>query len=106
METLPEKDQKELMKVIKKIAENPYTGKSFTAVEIKAWSNEVCKCGKSLLMFLETDDNEVHFSCRKGVCDEAFWCTKAELIKGRKKYVKDALSDGKKLEYRDIEFIE
>ncbi|HLC79714.1 MAG TPA: hypothetical protein VJG83_04830 [archaeon] len=106
METLPEKDQKELIKAMEKLSENPYVGKPFNAVEIKAWENEKCKCSQPFLMLLELDDNEVHVSCRRRECDESFWCTKGELINGRTQYVKDAKSDGKYLEYKDIEFVE
>lgn len=106
MEALPEKDQKELMNAMEKLAENPSAGKPFKAAEIKAWDNEKCKCGQPLLMLLELDDNEVHFFCKKGTCDESFWCTKNELVRGRKKYVKDAQAAGEKLEYKDIEFLE
>ncbi|MFH1587255.1 MAG: hypothetical protein ABID38_05335 [Candidatus Diapherotrites archaeon] len=106
MEKLPEKDQKELMKGIKKLSENPYAGKPFNGIEIRAWENEKCECEEPFRMVLELDDKEVHFSCRKGACDESFWCTKNELIKGRKKYVKDAQNVGESLKYRDIEFVE
>ncbi len=106
MEGLPEKDQKKLMKVMEKIAEAPYVGKPFNAVEIKPWENETCKCGEPFLILLEIVDNEVHFRCRNDKCDDGFWCTKNELIKGRKNYVKDAKSDGKQIAYRDIEIAE
>lgn len=67
MESLPEKDQKKLIKAMEEIAEDPCAGKPFNAVEIKAWANEKCKCGQPFLVLLELDDNEVHFTCRKGV---------------------------------------
>jgi len=105
METLPEKDQKKLLDAMEKIADNPYSGKPFNAVEIGAWENEKCKCGQPFLMLLEQDGKEVHFACRGGKCDTAFWCTRAELIKGRKKFVKDANAAGKDLEYCGIEFV-
>ena len=106
MSTLPEKDQKKLMKAMEKLAKNPLAGKPFNAVEIRAWNNEKCTCGQPFFMLLEQDDNEVHFSCRTGTCDESFWCPKGELAKGRKKYVKDAQAAGKKLEYKEIELVE
>ncbi len=106
MAGLPEKDQKELMKAMEKIGENPYYGKPFNGVEIKPWDNEKCKCGKPFFMVLELDDGEVHFSCRRGFCDESFWCAKDELIKGRKKYVESAQKAGESPEYKDIEFVE
>jgi hypothetical protein len=106
MEALPKQDQKGLMKAMEKLAEDPFAGKPLNAVEIKSWDNEKCKCGQPFLMLLELDDSEVHFTCRTGACDEAFWCTKKELIDGRKKYVKDANAAGEKLEYRGIDFAE
>ncbi len=106
MQMLPEKDQKELMRAMEKLAENPYAGKPSNAVEIKAWENEKCKCGHPLLMVLELDDAEVHFACRTGACDESFWCTKDELVSGRKKYVKDAQAAGERLQYKDMELVE
>ncbi|MDO8634610.1 MAG: hypothetical protein Q7K34_04940 [archaeon] len=103
---LSEKDQKKIMNALEKLAENPYIGKPFNAVEIKPWANEVCKCGKPFFMLLEIDDNEVHCKCRTGDCGDSFWCTKKELVEGRKKYVKDAKSAGKEIEYEDIKFVE
>lgn len=105
MEKLPEKGQKMVMRAIEKLVENPYSGKPFNGVEIKAWNNEACKCGKPFGMVLELDDNEVHFSCKTGTCDESFWCTKRELINGRKNHVRNAQAAGQRLEYRDIELL-
>lgn len=105
MEKLSEKDQKKLMKAMEKLAKNPFSGKPFNAVEIKAWKNEKCPCGKPFRMPLELDDNEIHFSCKTGTCDESFWCPKEELVKGRKKFVKNANAAGKLPEYRDIELL-
>ena len=106
MEKLSAKEQKKLMKAFEKVAENPYTGKPVKGVEIKAWDNEKCDCGKPFHMWLELDDDEVYFSCKEGKCGQSFWCTKQELIKGRKNYVKKANSAGKEIAYIEIEVIE
>ncbi|GEM_PF-5733715 len=103
LENLSEKDQKKIMAAIEKIADDPFSGKPFNAIEIKPWKNEICKCGHPFLMLLEADDNEVHFACRSGTCDESFWCTKNELIQGRKNYIKKAKQAGKNMEYKGLE---
>ena len=90
MATLPAKDQKKLLKAMKRIAKNPAVGKPFDPVEIKAWPNEVCDCGVPYRLFWDQPSDEIHFMCRKRTrsCDDSFWMTGKELKAGRKKFLK------------------